>query len=109
MWPSTSKKPNRAGAVHIDLGTNHGVRKNQWFDVFIVNNGNVSDRIATIHLDEAGPTTSVCKAKKDKEQLLALWRSNKGAKFAVVSRMENNIFKKMEKAMDFVNIIFDSY
>lgn len=104
-----AKKPNRAGAVHIDLGTNHGVRKNQWFDVFIVNNGNVSDRIATIHLDEAGPTTSVCKAKKDKEQLLALWRSNKGAKFAVVSRMENNIFKKMEKAMDFVNIIFDSY
>lgn len=104
-----AKKPNRAGLVHIDLGTNHGVRKNQWFDVFIVNNGNVSDRIATIHLDKAGSTTSVCKAKKDKEQLLALWRSNKGAKFAVVSRMENNIFKKMEKAMDFVNIIFDSY
>lgn len=103
------KKPKRAGNVYIDLGTNHGVRKNQWFDVFIVNNGVVSDRIATIHLDKAGPTTSVCKAKKEKEQLLSLWQSNTGAKFAVVSRMESNIFKKLEKALDFVTNIIDAY
>ncbi len=103
------KKPKRAGKVYIDLGTSHGIRKNQWFDVFIVNNGEVSDRIATIHLDEAGETTSVCKAKKDKEQLLALWQSNNGAKFAVVSRMESNIFKKLEKALDFVTNIIDAY
>lgn len=104
-----AKKPNRAGLVHIDLGTNHGVRKNQWFDVFIVNNGNVSDRIATIHLDKAQANTSICKAKKDKEQLLALWQSNPGVKFAVVSRMESNIFKKLEKALDFVTNIIDAY
>lgn len=103
------KKPKRAGKVYIDLGTNHGIRKNQWFDVFIVNNGEVSDRIATIHLDEAGETTSVCKAKKDKEQLLSLWQNNNGAKFAVVSRMESNIFKKLEKALDFVTNIIDAY
>lgn len=104
-----AKKPNRAGLVHIDLGTNHGVRKNQWFDVFIVNNGNVSDRVATIHLEKADATTSICKAKKDKEQLLSLWKSNQGVKFAVVSRMESNIFKKLEKALDFVTTIIDSY
>ena len=104
-----AKKPNRAGLVYIDLGTNHGVRKNQWFDVFIVNNGNVSDRIATIHLDKAQANTSICKAKKDKEQLLALWQSNPGVKFAVVSRMESNIFKKLEKALDFVTNIIDAY
>ena len=103
------KKPKRAGKVYIDLGTNHGIRKNQWFDVFIVSNGEVSDRIATIHLDEAGETTSVCKAKKDKEQLLSLWQNNNGAKFAVVSRMESNIFKKLEKALDFVTNIIDAY
>ena len=103
------KKPKRAGLVTIDLGNNHGVRKNQWFDVFIVNNGNVSDRIATIHLDKASATTSTCKVKKGKEELLALWNSQKGVKFAVVSRMENNIFKKMEKALDFMTNILDSY
>ena len=103
------KKPQRAGMVYIDLGTNHGVRKNQWFDVFIVNNGNVSDRVATIHLEKAEATTSICKAKKDKEQLLALWNGNNGAKFAVVSRMESNIFKKLEKALDFVTNILDAY
>ena len=103
------KKPNRAGVVHIDLGNNHGLRKNQWFDVFIVHNGNVSDRIATIHLDKAGATTSTCKVKKGKEELLSLWNSQKGAKFAVVSRMEKNIFKKMEKALDFMTNILDSY
>ena len=104
-----AKKPNRTGMVYIDLGTNHGVRKNQWFDVFIVNNGNVSDRIATLHLDEAKATFSICKAKKDKEQLLSLWNSNNGAKFAVVSRMESNIFKNLEKALDFVTNIIDAY
>lgn len=105
-----AKKPKRAGKVYIDLGTNHGVRKNQWFDVFVVINGNVSDRVATLHLDKAEANTSVCKPKKDKEQLLTLWNSNKtGAKFAVVSRMESNIFKKLEKALDFVTNIIDSY
>ena len=104
-----AKKPNRAGKVYINLGTNNGLRKNQWFDVFIVNEGNVSDRIATIHLDEAGPTTAVCKPKKGKEELLSLWNSNSGVKFAVVSRMESNIFKKLEKALDFVGNIIDSY
>ena len=59
-----AKKPNRAGLVYIDLGTNDGVRSNQWFDVFIVNNGEVSDRIATLHLDKSHDTFSVCKAKK---------------------------------------------
>ena len=104
-----AKKPNRAGLVHIDLGTSHGVRKNQWFDVFIVNNGNVSDRIATIHLDKASATTSTCTVKKGKEELLALWNSQSGVKFAVVSRMESNIWKKLEKALDFVTNIIDSY
>ena len=104
-----AKKPNRAGKVYINLGTNNGLRKNQWFDVFIVNEGNVSDRIATIHLDEAGPTTAVCKPKKGKEELLSLWNSNSGVKFAVVSRMESNIFKKLEMALDFVGNIIDSY
>ena len=103
------KKPKNAGLVYIDLGTNHGVRKNQWFDVFIVNNGNVSDRIATIHLDKANSTFSICKAKKDKDKLLTLWNSNNGVKFAVVSRMESNIFKKLEKALDFVTNIIDAY
>ncbi len=104
-----AKKPKRAGKVYIDLGTNNGLRKNQWFDVFLVNNGNVSDRIATIHLDEAGPNSAVCKPKKGKEELLALWNSNTGAKFAVVSRMESNIFKKLEKALDFITNIMDNY
>ncbi len=104
-----AKKPHRAGLVHIDLGTDHGIRKNQWFDVFIVNNGNVSDRIATLHLDKAYATTSVCKAKKNKEELLSLWNSNKGSKFAVVSRMESNIFKKMERALDFTTSIIDAF
>ena len=104
------KKPKRAGNVYIDLGTNHGVRKNQWFDVFLVKDGNVSDRIATLHLDKAEATYSICKAKKDKEQLLSLWNNNSnGAKFAVVSRMESNIFKKLEKALDFVTNIIDAY
>ena len=48
-------------------------------------------------------------AKKDKEQLLSLWQNNNGAKFAVVSRMESNIFKKLEKALDFVTNIIDAY
>ena len=103
------KKPNRAGMVYINLGTNQGVRKNQWFDVFIVNNGNVSDRIATIHLDKAGANMSICKAKKEKEQLLALWNNNQGVKFAVVSRMESNIFKKLEKSLDFVTNLMDAF
>ena len=109
MVEPDAKKPNRAGKVHIDLGTNNGLRKNQWFDVFIVNDGNVSDRIATIHLDEAGPTTAVCKPKKGKEELLSLWNSSNGVKFAVVSRMESNIFKELEKALDFVTNIIDNY
>lgn len=104
-----AKKPKRAGMVYVDLGLNHGVRKNQWFDVFIVNNGNVSDRIATIHLDKAEANYSICKPKKNKEELLSLWNANQGAKFAVVSRMESNIFKKLEKALDFVTNIIDSY
>ena len=103
------KKPNRAGMVYIDLGTNDGVRSNQWFDVFIVNNGEVSERIATLHLDKASPTFSICKPKKDKEQLMKLWKNNQGVKFAVVSRMEKNIFKKLEKAMDFINVLGDSF
>ncbi len=104
-----AKKPKRAGKVYIDLGSEHGVRSNQWFDVFIVDNGNVSDRIATIHLDKADATTSVCKPKKKKEELLALWNNNRGVKFVVVSRMENNIFKKLEKALDFVTNIINAY
>ena len=104
-----AKKAKRAGLVRIDLGTNHGVRKNQWFDVFIVNNGNVSDRIATLHLDKADANSSTCKVKKGKEELLALWQSQKGVKFAVVSRMESNIWKKLEKALDFVTNIIDNY
>ena len=104
-----AKKPNRAGAVHIDLGTNHGVRKNQWFDVFIVNNGEVSDRIATLRLDKSDATSSVCKVKKGKDQLLTLWNSNREVKYVVVSRMESNIFKKLEKALDFVTTVLDSY
>lgn len=103
------KKPNRAGLVYIDLGTNDGVRSNQWFDVFIVKNGEVSDRIATLHLDKANATFSVCKPKKDKDKLMTLWKNNQGSKFAVVSRMEKNIFKKLEKAMDFINVIGDSF
>ena len=104
-----AKKPKRAGKVHIDLGTNHGVRKNQWFDMFIVNNGEVSDRIATLRLDKADATTSTCKVKKGKDQLITLWNNNPGVKFVVVSRMESNIFKKLEKALDFVTNILDSY
>ena len=104
-----AKKPKRAGKVYIDLGKNHGVRKNQWFDVFIVNNGEVSDRIATLRLDKAEATISSCKVKKGKDQLLSLWNSNPRVKFAVVSRMESNIFKKLEKALDFVTNIIDSY
>ncbi len=104
-----AKKANRAGVVHINLGTDHGVRKNQWFDVFIVNNGQVSDRIATLHLDKADAATSTCKVKKGKEELLTLWKSQNGAKFAVVSRMESNIWKKLEKALDMVTNIIDSY
>lgn len=104
------KKANRAGKVYIDLGTNDGVRSNQWFDVFLVHNGEVSDRIATLHLDKADATSSVCKPKKGKEDLMKLWNNNsQGAKFAVVSRMEKNIFKKLEKAMDFINVIGDSF
>ena len=104
-----AKKAKRAGKVYIDLGTNHGVRKNQWFDVFIVNNGEVSDRVATIHLEKAEATTSVCKVKKGKDQILTLWNNSNGQKFVVVSRMESNIFKKLEKALDFVTNILDSY
>jgi len=103
------KKAKNAGVVHIDLGKNHGVRKNQWFDVFIVSNGNVSDRIATLHLDKAEATTSTCKVKKGKKELLALWNSQSDVKFAVVSRMESNIWKKLEKALDFVTNIIDNY
>ena len=58
------KKPKRAGNVYIDLGTNHGVRKNQWFDVFLVKDGNVSDRIATLHLDKAEATFSISTRQK---------------------------------------------
>ena len=104
-----AKKPNRAGLVHINLGKNHGLRSNQWFDVFVVVNGNVSDRVATLHLDKAGALTSVCKVKKGKDELLTLWNNNPGVKFAVVSRMESNIFKKLEKSLDFFNTITDVY
>lgn len=104
-----AKKAKRAGKVYIDLGNDHGVRKNQWFDVFIVNNGEVSDRIATLRLDKADATTSVCKVKKGKEELLSLWNNNREVKYVVVSRMESNIFKKLEKALDFVTTILDSY
>ncbi len=104
-----AKKPKRAGKVYIDLGANHGVRKNQWFDVFIVNNGEVSDRIATLRLDKSDATSSVCKVKKGKDQLLTLWNSNREVKYVVVSRMESNIFKKLEKALDFVTTVLDSY
>lgn len=104
-----AKKPKRAGKVYIDLGNNNGVRKNQWFDVFIVNNGEVSDRIATLRLDKADTASSVCNVKKGKEELLSLWKNNSGVKFVVVSRMESNIFKKLEKALDFVTNIIDSY
>lgn len=104
-----AKKPKRAGKVYIDLGTNHGVRKNQWFDVFIVNNGEVSDRIATLRLDKSDAASSLCNVKKGKDQLLSLWNSNPGVKFVVVSRMESNIFKKLEKALDFVTNIIDAY
>ena len=104
------KKSKRAGKVYIDLGTNDGVRSNQWFDVFIVNNGEVSERIATLHLDKADATSSVCKPKIGKEDLMKLWNTNhQSVKFAVVSRMEKNIFKKLEKAMDFINVIGDSF
>ncbi len=104
-----AKKPNRAGLVHINLGKNHGLRSNQWFDVFVVVNGNVSDRVATLHLDKAGALTSVCKVKKGKDELLTLWNNNPGVKFAVVSRMESNIFKKLEKSLDFFNTITDVF
>ena len=100
---------NEVAEEAFNLGKNHGLRSNQWFDVFVVVNGNVSDRVATLHLDKAGALTSVCKVKKGKDELLTLWNNNPGVKFAVVSRMESNIFKKLEKSLDFFNTITDVY